>query len=66
MCPIYKKGGILKCKNYSPIILLHTAYKIFPILLNKRISDMIGKNRKNVKWDFVQTDLLMTIYSKLH
>jgi hypothetical protein len=65
MCPIYKKGGRLKCKNYSPITLLHTAYKIFPILLNNRISDMVEKNRKNVKWDFVQIDLLMAIYSQL-
>ena len=63
ICPIYKKGGRLKCNNCSPITLLNTAYTTFAVLLNKRLSDMIEKNWKNVKWDSVQTDLLMTIYS---
>jgi hypothetical protein len=63
VCPIHKKGGKLKCNNYRPITLLHTAYKIYAILLNKRLSDIVEKNRKNAKWNFVQIDLLMTIYS---
>jgi len=33
ICPIHKKGGRLKCNNYSPITLLNTASKIFAILL---------------------------------
>jgi hypothetical protein len=39
VCPLHKKGDGLVCNNYRPITLLHTAYKIFAVLLNKRIID---------------------------
>jgi hypothetical protein len=39
ICPVYKKGGRLNCNNYNyrPVTLLNKAYKIFAILLNKRL-----------------------------
>jgi len=52
VCPIYRKGGRLKCNICRPITLLNIVYKIFAVLLNKRLSDIVGKNWKSVKWDF--------------
>jgi hypothetical protein len=51
VCPIYRKGGRLKCNMYRQITLLNIAFKIFAMLLNKRLSDS-WKNWKSVKWDF--------------
>ena len=41
ICPIYKTGDRLNCNNYRPIMLLNTTYKIYAIVLNKRLSEII-------------------------
>jgi hypothetical protein len=41
ICPVYNKGDRLNCNDSRLITLLNTAYRIFAILLNKRLMETV-------------------------
>jgi hypothetical protein len=53
ICPIYKKGDCTECSNYRPITLLSIAYKIFAILLNNRLSEIVQEKLSDVQMGFI-------------
>jgi sorting nexin-29 len=50
--PVSKKGDRLNCNNYRPITLLNIAYKIFAILLNKRLMENIENKLEDKQMGF--------------
>jgi hypothetical protein len=52
ICPIYKKGDCTECPNYLPMTLLDIAYKIFAILLNNRLSEIVQEKLSDVQMGF--------------
>jgi len=41
ICPIYKQGDKLECRNYRGISLLNVTYKIFTNLLTRNIEPYV-------------------------
>jgi hypothetical protein len=54
ICPVYKKGDRLNCTNFRPITLLNIRYKIFAIILNKRLTHIIEEELSDFKSGFRQ------------
>jgi hypothetical protein len=50
--PVYKEGDRLNCNNHRPITLLNIAYKIFAILLNKRLIENIENKLEDNQMGF--------------
>jgi len=61
--PLHKKGNRLDCTNYRPITLLNVAYKIFVIILNKRLVDIVETELGDYKSEFDPEDLQLLISS---
>jgi hypothetical protein len=49
---IYKKGEQTICSNYRLIILLNIAHKIFTIILNNRLSEIVESKLSDVQLGF--------------
>jgi sorting nexin-29 len=55
ICPIFKKGDRLNCENYRPITLLNIAYKIYAILLNNRLVEIVENQLSDAQMGFWPT-----------
>jgi sorting nexin-29 len=52
ICPIYKKGDRMICSSYRTITVLNVAYKIFTILINNRLSNIIESKLEDCQMGF--------------
>jgi hypothetical protein len=52
ICPIFKKAARLNCENHTPITLLNLAYKIYAVLLNNRLVEIVGKQLSDAQMGF--------------
>jgi hypothetical protein len=63
ICPLYKKGDRLDCIYYRPITMLNVAYKIFAIILNQKLADIIETELGDYQSGFRPLDPQLTISS---
>jgi len=52
ICSTYKKGERTICSNYRPITLLNIAYKIFTIILNNSLLEIVESKLRDVQSGF--------------
>ena len=52
VCPVYERGDRLNCNTSGPITTFNVAYKIFAILLNKRLLENIENKLEDNQMGF--------------
>jgi hypothetical protein len=52
ICPIYKGGDRMVCSNYGPVTLLNVVCKICTILINNRLSSLVGNKLEECQMEF--------------
>ena len=45
ICPVYKKGNKLSCKNYRPIALMDTGYKMYTSIIRDKLQREIKEKK---------------------
>ena len=54
MVHIYKKGNTSDMANYRPISLLNTMYKLFAVIVQRRLADGIDDKLHKTQYGFRQ------------
>jgi hypothetical protein len=53
LCPIYKKGDPLECKNYRGVTLANVGYKFFSKVLFRKLHPVVKENVGKYQCGFI-------------